>query len=535
MKNSQLLAKLKTITTNMFRAKSPDELIAEGKKSELSKTLTAWDLIILGIGAVVGTGIFTIVGIAAQGGPEGLGAGPALVISMIIAAVASLFAALCYSEFAAMIPVAGSAYTYTYATMGEFMAWMVGWILMLEYAIGNITVASAWTGYLMQLLKGFSNVLPNWLVNPPIWLVNDYRSATIICQRDHLNPLIAIPHVLGIPISLNIPAILIVLLLTFILTKGVKDSTKVAGIMVGINLVIIASFILVGAFYVKPENWVPFAPNGFQGVFMGAFLIFFAYVGFDAISTTAEETKNPQRDLPIGIIGTLLICTIMYIVVALVLTGMMPYSQIDFQAPIAHAMRFVGQDRLAGFISVGALAGLTSVLLVYQLGTTRILYAMSRDGFIPKYMRKINKKYRTPQMLTWLSGTIVIIGSLFMDINISAELCNFGTFTSFIIVCIAVLILRKTDPNRPRPFRVPFSPLVPILGILTCGGLMIYSMGSLKTSSTLFPLWLLIGAAIYAVYGYNTQRKRSKKKSEFELKALEKKIFNNLQETNKID
>lgn len=513
MKNSQVLPSIKRLVKRLIKTKSPDELIAEGKKSELSKTLNVVDLIVIGIGAVVGTGIFTIVGIAAQGGPEGVGAGPALVISMIVAAFACVFSALCYSEFASMIPVAGSAYTYTYATMGEFAAWMVGWILMLEYAIGNITVASAWTGYLFQFLKGFSHILPNWVVCPPIWLINDYRSATVICQRDHLDPNVVIPHLFGvIPISINIPAIVIVVLLTLLLVKGVKESTKLASIMVAINLLIILSFVVVGAFYVKPENWVPFAPNGFHGVFMGAFLIFFAYIGFDAISTTAEETKNPQRDLPIGILGTLLICTILYVVVALVLTGMIPTSQIDFQAPIAHAMRFVGQDRLAGFISVGALAGLTSVLLIYQLGTTRILYAMTRDGFLPKAMQKIHKKHHTPHILTWLSGIVVIVGSLFMDINISAELCNFGTFTSFIIVCAAVLILRKTDPNRPRPFRVPFSPLFPILGILTCGGLMIYSMGSLKTSSTLFPLWLLIGVIIYVAYGYRKQRQAERDK-----------------------
>lgn len=528
MKNNQLLVKLRTIFTNMFTAKSPDELIAAGKKTELSKTLNVWDLIILGIGAVLGTGIFTIVGIAAQGGPEGVGAGPALVISMIIAAVASLFAALCYSEFASMIPVAGSAYTYTYATMGEFMAWMVGWILMLEYAIGNIAVASAWTGYLFQLLKGFSHVLPAWLVNPPIWLINDYRSATIICQREHLDPNIIFPHILGIPISINLPAVIIVLLLTLMLTRGVKESTKLASIMVGLNLIIITSFIIVGAFYVKPENWVPFAPNGFEGVLSGAFLIFFAYVGFDAISTTAEETKNPQRDLPIGIIGTLVICTILYILVALVLTGMIPCDQIDFRAPIAHAMNLVGQNRMAGFISLGALAGLTSVLLVYQLGTTRILYAMSRDGFIPKNLRVVNRKTKVPEILTWISGIIVVICTLFMDINISAEMCNFGTFTSFIIVCIAILILRKTDPDRHRPFRVPFVPLFPILGILACGTLTVYSMFKLKTSAVLFPVWLLIGLIIYVIYGYNTQRHIVKKKKKFELKALEKIIFTKL-------
>lgn len=509
----------------MFKIKTPEELIAQGQKSELSKSLTVWDLIILGIGAVVGTGIFTIVGIAAQGGPEGVGAGPALVVSMVMAAVASVFAALCYSEFASMIPVAGSAYTYTYATMGEFMAWMVGWILMLEYAIGNITVASAWTGYLFQLLKGFSHVLPSWIVSPPLWLINDYRSLTIICQRDNLDINAVVPHVFGIPIAINIPAIVVVLLLTIVLTRGIKESTRFASIMVGLNMLIIFSFILVGSFYVKPENWVPFAPNGFEGVFMGAFLIFFAYIGFDAISTTAEETKNPQRDLPIGIIGTLVICTILYIVVALVLTGMMPYSNIDFQAPIAHAMRFVGQNKIAGFISLGALAGLTSVLLIYQLGTTRILYAMSRDGFLPKTLRLVDRKHKAPVVLTWVAGITVIIGSLFMDINISAELCNFGTFTSFIVVCLAVLILRHTDPKRHRPFRVPFSPLFPILGILTCGGLMVYSMKSLKTSATLFPIWLVVGVLIYAFYSYRKQRELEKKKRYMELKALEKIIF----------
>lgn len=523
--NNQSPMKFNKIAKNIFKIKNPDTLIAEGKKSELSKTLTAFDLIILGIGAVIGTGIFTIVGTAAAGGPENVGAGPALVISMILAAVASVFAALCYSEFASMIPVAGSAYTYTFATMGEFMAWMVGWILMLEYAIGNITVACAWTGYLLQLLKGFSKYLPCWLVNPPIWLVNDYRSAVEVCKKSHLDPNTVIPHFLGIPISINIPAMFIILVVTLILTRGVKESTKFAGIMVGLNLLIIASFIVTGMFYIKPENWVPFAPNGFEGIFMGAFLIFFAYIGFDAISTTAEETKNPQKDLPIGIIGTLVICTILYIVVALILTGIMPYNQIDFQAPIAHAMRFIGQNRLAGFISLGAVAGLTSVLLIYQLGTTRILYAMSRDGFIPKSLRRVNRKFRTPEILTWVAGAIVLAGTLIMDINISASMCIFGTLVSFIIVCAAILILRKTDPDRPRPFKVPFSPLFPLLGILTCSGLTIYSFWKLKTSAIYFTVWLVFGLIIYIVYGYKTQRQIFHKKLKFERKALRKKIL----------
>ncbi|MBR1754342.1 amino acid permease [bacterium] len=510
---------LKTIFSNMLKVKNPDALIAEGKKSELKKTLNVFDLIIIGIGAVVGTGIFTIIGSAIQGGPEGIGAGPAIIISMVLAAFSCVFSALCYSEIAAMIPVAGSAYTYTYATMGEFMAWMVGWILMLEYAIGNITVACAWTGYLTQLLKGFKNILPDFILNFPIWLRYDYRSLAVMCDKYGWDVHDKIPFIGNLPVAMNLPAIFIVLILTLILIKGVKESTRFASIMVGVNLFIITSFILVGAFYVKPENWTPFAPNGFEGIFMGAFIIFFAYIGFDAVSTAAEETKNPQRDLPIGILGTLIICTLLYVGVALALTGIVPFGSIDTQAPIAHAMRYIGKDWFAGFISVGALCGLTSVLLIYQLGTTRILYAMSRDGFIPKAFRVVHKKFRTPHILTWFSGLLVIVCSLFMDLNISAELCNFGTFTSFIIICIAVLILRKTDPDRERPFKVPFVPLFPILGIICCGGLMIYSMGSLKTSTTMFPLWLLIGFLIYALYSYGQQRRIEERQRIMQAKA----------------
>ena len=275
-------------------------------------------------------------------------------------------------------------------------------------------------------------------------------------------------HLSEIPIALNLPAMFIVFVLTVLLIKGVKESTKFATIMVGVNLFIIMSFIIVGSFYVKPENWTPFAPNGFEGIFMGAFIIFFAYIGFDAISTAAEETKNPQRDLPIGILGTLFLCTVLYVSAALVLTGMVNYQAIDIQAPIASAMRFVGHNKLAGLIAVGALAGLTSVLLVYQLGTTRILYAI-----------------------------VVILGSLVMYLKISAELCNFGTFLSFIIVCAAVMILRKTEPDKPRAFKVPCVPLFPILGILMSGGLMLYSMTTLKTSSIWFIAWLVGGILIY--------------------------------------
>ena len=506
---------LRRILKNLTQCRSPQELLEECNQSGLKKTLNVFDLIIIGIGAVVGTGIFTIIGSAIVGSSDGAGAGSAIVISMVLAAVASVFSALSYSEIASMIPVAGSAYTYTYATMGEFMAWMVGWILMLEYAIGNITVASAWTGYFVQLLKGFKHVLPAWVVNYPLWLRNDYRSMYEICARQGLDPHTMMPFVnlpfgLEIPVAANLPAIAIVLILTLLLIKGIKESTKVATIMVGVNLFIIISFIAVGSLYVQPENWAPFAPNGVEGIFTGAFVIFFAYIGFDAISTAAEETKNPQRDLPIAILGTLVLCTILYICVALVLTGVVPFSLIDTQAPLAHAMRYLGIHWYAGLISVGALCALTSVLLIYQLGTTRILFAMNRDNFLPKSLNAIHKKFKTPHVMTWISGLIVIICGLFMDLNISAELCNFGTFTSFIVICIAVLILRKTEPDRERPFRVPFCPWFPIAGVLTCLSLMYCKFHAKATSALYFIIWLVIGLSIYALYSYGEKRRNEK-------------------------
>jgi APA family basic amino acid/polyamine antiporter len=342
-----------------------------------------------------------------------------------------------------------------------------------------------------------------------------------ICNRQNIDPhsvmpFIQLPFGLEIPVAANIPAIFIVLVLTILLIKGIKESTKVATIMVGVNLFIILSFIIVGAFYVQPENWAPFAPNGVEGIFTGAFVIFFAYVGFDAISTAAEETKNPQRDLPIAILGTLILCTVLYVCAALVLTGIVPLHFIDTQAPLAHAMRFVGIHWYAGLISVGALCALTTVLLIYQLGTTRILFAMSRDNFLPKSFNAIHKKFKTPHIMTWISGLIVIICGLFMDLNISAELCNFGTFTSFIIICIAVLILRKTEPDRERPFKVPFCPWFPLAGILCCGGLMAFMMitakgNSAKLSTELFFAWIIMGALIYATYGYRKNRLAEKK------------------------
>jgi len=510
---------------NLIKTKSPDDMMTDAKNEGLEKTLGVWDLMILGIGAIIGSGIFAVVGIAAAGGPDSIGAGPALVVSMVVAAIACVFSALCYSEFAAMIPVAGGAYTYTFATLGEFAAWMVGWILMLEYAVGYIAVAVAWSKHLMQFLKGFENFLPAWIINPPIWIVNDYKTAANVAHESGMNIATAIPHLFGIPICINLPAILIIVAITSMLIKGTKDSTKMAGFMVVIKLTVIALFVLVGAFYVKPANWVPFAPNGAEGMLMGAFMIFFAYIGFDALATTAEECKNPQRDLPIGIIGSLIATTIIYVLVALVLTGMQSTSgtvpQGFLDAPMAYLMQISGQGWVAGLISIGALAGLTSVLLVLQLAATRILYAMSRDNFLPKRLQKLHPKHHTPHVLTWTVGIVAIIGSLSLDLGVSAALCNFGTLTAFIIVCAAVLILRKVDPDRHRPFKVPFSPLFPSLGILCCGCLMIYSMTIAKASAMLFPIWVGLGALIYLHYGYKKNRRLEIAKAKKEEKEIE--------------
>lgn len=499
---------VKKILNNLVSRKTTQELLDRAKSGSLKKTLGVFDLFVIGIGAVVGTGILTIVGTAIQGGPESAGAGPAIIISMVLAAIACVFSALCYSEVASIIPVSGSVYTYTYATLGEFAAWLVGWVLMLNYVIGNITVGSSWCGYLTQLLKGFRAYLPEFVVNFPLWLRYDIRSIYIMCDKYGMDIHDKVPFIFDtIPFAINLPVIVLTIISTLILIKGVKESARFASVMVGLNLLMITSFILVGAFYVKPENWVPFAPNGFSGIFMGAFIIFFAYIGFDAVSTAAEETKNPQRDLPIAILGTLIFCTVLYVLVALVLTGISPVEAINPQAPIAAALHMINKDYLAGFISVAAVCALASVFLICQLAATRILYAMSRDKFLPKVLRSINRKHRTPHVMTWAVGLIIIFCSLFMDLNISAQLCNYGTFTAFIAICVAVIILRKTEPNLNRPFKVPFVPLFPILGIISCLALVIYSFCELTSSVVMFILWVIIGVAIYANFSYKNLRK----------------------------
>ena len=531
-------SKISLVLKSLFKRKNLDKAIEGAKSSGLEKTLGVWDLIILGVGAIIGSGIFAVVGTAAAGES---GAGPALVVSMVIAAIACVFSALCYTEFATMIPVAGGAYMYTFATLGEFVAWLVGWILMLEYAIGFIAVACAWTNHFMQFLKGFSTILPAWLVNPPQWLVSDFRNASQYYSAQGVDYNSVIPHIGNIPLCVNLPAIIMITLTTAILVKGTKDSAKMAGIMVAVKMGVIALFVLAGAFFIQPENWTPFAPNGCEGVFMGAFIIFFAYIGFDALATAAEECKNPQKDLPIGIIGSLAITTIVYVLVALVLTGMQPTSggvipEGLLKAPMAFCMQATGvawAKYASYFISLGSLAGLTSVLIVMHMASTRVLYAMCRDNFLPKVFLKLHPKFGTPHILTLTVGIVGILGTLILDLDVAASLCNFGTFTSFIIVCVAILILRKTDPDRERPFKVPFCPWFPILGILCCGGLMIYSMVIAKgqtavLSTELFIVWVIMGALIYASYGYRKNRKAELLQKENEEIAENEKVTNNI-------
>lgn len=499
---------------NILKKRSPEDMIARVKSDSLAKTLGWFDLIILGISAVIGSGIFVMIGEAACGTPSHVGAGPSLIISILLAGLVCIFPALCYAEFSSAIPVAGGAYTYAYATMGELVAWMTGWVLMLEYAISNITVAAAWGGYLFQLLKGFENYLPNWLVNPPLWLIHDYNTAVAKYNAAGIDPSSQIPSLFGIPFSINIPTIIIILIIASILTKGMKESAKTATLMVFIKLAVIFLFIGVGVFYVKPSNWVPFAPNGLTGIILGVFVMFYSYLGFDALATAAEETKDPQKNIPIGIIGTLAIASIVYIMVALVFTGIVPVSQypeINIQAPIAHITRLIHQDWVAGWISLGALAGLTSVLLVLQFATSRILYSMARDNFLPKILRLRHPKFKTPHIITWTVAIILMITSQFMDMSIAAQLCIFGTLTCFMLVCAGILIMRKTNPDLERPFKVPFSPFVPVAGILVCGYLMIRTIPELSTSALLFPLWLLIGLGIYFMYGYKKNREAEEK------------------------
>ena len=476
----------------------------------LKRVLGPWQLTALGVGAIIGAGIFSGAGTAVAGGADHLGAGPALMLSYVLVAIACLFAALCYAEFAAMIPQAGSAYTYAYATLGELLAWIIGWDLIIEYAVGNIAVAVSWSGYFQELLRGFGVAMPEWMAT-------DYLTASHGAQqvRDALatgvDPTTLPAHVqqaahavenapslFGLPIIFNFPAFMIVALVTWILVVGVRESAWANTFMVIIKIGILLFFLAMGIKYVRPENWRPFAPNGFQGVWTGASLIFFAYIGFDAVSTAAEESKNPKRDMPFAILMSLLLTSILYIAVTAVLTGMLPWQQLGTAEPLVTAFTERGLDIAAGVIAFGAVIATTSVLLVFQLGQPRIFYAMARDGLLPGWAATVHKKYRTPHVTTIITGVFVGIFAAVAPIEEVIELTNIGTLFAFVIVAVGILVLRKIDPDRPRPFRTPFVPVVPILAILSCLWLM---MGLPLITWIRFGIWLAIGLALYFLYG----------------------------------
>jgi APA family basic amino acid/polyamine antiporter len=489
-----------------LRVKPIGTIVAEigSGPTSLKRVLGAGDLIMLAIGAVIGAGIFSSIGTAAAGEtlPNGevvrYGAGPALVLSFLLLGLVCGLAALCYAELAAMIPQAGSAYAYSYATLGEFVAWIIGWDLILEYAVGNIAVAIACSGYLTSLLSGFGIHLPDWLTH-------GYRTALLSANPAVHGLLETAPRIAGVPVLLNVPAALVVLGLPWLLYQGVRESARANRIMVFVNLAVLALIVVLGAWHVDPANYRPFAPNGWAGIHQGAAIVFFAYIGFDAISTAAEETRDPQRNMPIGILGGLFVCTLIYIVVGIVATGLVPYQQLRAADPLARALEVAGLPIASVIVAFGAVVSLTAVLLVFQYGQPRILYAMARDGLLPAWASRVHPRYRTPHVTTLLTGLVVAAGSLVADENEIYDLTNIGTLAAFAIVCIGVLVLRLTQPALARPFRVPFVWPVSLVGAAAC----LYTMKGLPTTAwERFGIWLVVGLVIYFAYGYRRSKLR---------------------------
>ena len=457
---------------SLFRTKNLDDMIAHSKKpGGLAKVLGPFDLVLMGIGAIVGTGIFVLTGTGA------LTAGPALSLSFVVAAVACCFAALCYAEFASTVPVAGSIYTYSYATLGELAAWMIGWDLLLEYGLAAAAVSVGWSGYFQSLLSGFGITLPVALTAAPG----------------------ALP---GVTTFINLPALVIMLLLTAMLGWGVRESARLNNIMVAIKVGVVLLFIIFGARHVQPANWQPYMPFGYHGMLSAAALVFFAFIGFDAVTSAAEEVKKPSRDLPIGIIGSLAVCAVLYVVVSAIMTGIVPYQKfLGVDHPVSLALQYAGENWIAGFVDLGAILGMTTVILVMAFGQTRIIFAMSRDGLLPKRLSTVHPRFHTPFFATWLVGIVFGLIAAVIPLNILAELINIGTLAAFTMVSVAVVVLRKRRPDLHRAFRCPGVPYVPALAVILCVGLMTFLSW---VTWVAFSIWLVLGLIIY--FGYARRR-----------------------------
>jgi APA family basic amino acid/polyamine antiporter len=486
----------------LFRTKKLDDIMAAAETGPaLRRDLGAFQVTLLGIGGIIGAGIFATIGTATAGDVARPGAGPSLMLSFCITAIVCAFTALCYAEFAAVVPISGSAYTYSYATLGELVAWIIGWDLIIEYAVGNVAVAISWANYFRTMLDSIG-------IHFPQWLASDYRTAAKIPGLYE-----SAPHLFSVPIVFNLLAAGIVGLITVVLVIGIRESARFNAGMVLFKILVLLFFIGAALYYVSPAemttNWHPFQPAGWKGTFAGAAVVFFAYIGFDAVSTVAEETKNPGRNLPIGIIASLIICTVFYIVVAAVFTGMLPYQELirrlstEQAEPLTMALNYVapGQRWVTGIVALGSVIAHTAVLLVFQLGQPRIFFSMARDGLLPQSFAKVHPRFRTPHVTTILTGVLVGGFAGVASIDEMVDLTNIGTLFAFVLVCIGIPILRYTDPLRPRPFRVPFGPwLLPILGVISCLFLMVYLP---PASWWRFIGWLLLGMSIYVAYGYN--------------------------------
>jgi len=461
--------------SQIFSKKPIDDLLDEKNSGKsLKRAIGPLGLIIMGLGCIIGAGIFIVTGVASANY-----SGPALVLSFVISAVACVFTALCYAEFSSMVPISGSVYTYTYVAMGEIWAWMIGWVLIFEYLISASAVAVGWSSYIVGLLNSVGMILPQLITNPP-----------------------------GLGI-INLPAFFIILLLTGVLALGVKESARFNAVIVIINISIILLFILVGINFIKPSNYQPFIPYGWTGVVQGAAMVFFAYIGFDAVSTAAEETKNPQKTLPIGIIGSLIISSILYIVVAAVLNGMVPYSLLDTAAPVTFALEEVGANWAASIVSFGAIFGLTSVLLTSLFGQTRIFFSMSRDGLLPNIFSIVHENWRSPIASVIIVGAIASLIAAFLPLGLIIELVNIGTLSAFIFLALSIIILRRDRPDIPRKFKCPLVPVIPILSILF-SSFLIFQLSS--TTLERFAISLIIGLIVYFVYGHRNSKLRNKKR-----------------------